>query len=315
MEESSTQIQEESGEIHYFCKVCGIDVFSGLKTRCSNCNAPICEKCDSNGFCLNCFLNLAPDAQSSLKLSKTLSWAVPLLLAFIIRNDFWYWIAGVGGTALFFILVHFYFRFKIIKHPDRYFYPRWLSIVNSDEYKRFIEENNKLRVVSFFQVQKKNTLEQDKIEELKIQADKSKNFSELADSDELSNENDDRPPDIPAYMDDAAYHLSDAMKELLASEAIESEELQDIGSSTSLESKSQLTDKNGILTNNSENRDRPQEVSRLKCTRCKRELVKGNICFECKVRICPSCGEDNRFTSTRCICGYKFEPLENLLED
>jgi len=309
MEEETNRTHENGAEIHYFCKVCGVDVFSGMKTRCSYCNAPICEKCDSHGFCLNCFLNLATDAQTSLKLSKTLAWAVPLLLAFIVWNNFWVWVAGVGGTALFFIFIHFYFRLKIVKHPERYFYPRWQKIVNSEEYKRFIDENNKMRVVSFFQVEKRNTLEQDKIEEMRIENERNKKYAELGENENGADEKDEDLPDIPAYMDEK-YHLSDEMKEILSSEAMNEQDFDETNSILESSQSSNISAKGAEALKNNEG-------SKIfsKCTLCKRELAKGNICFECKVRICPKCGEDNRFTTARCICGYRFEPLENYLNE
>lgn len=199
-----------------------------------------------------------------------------------------------------------------MKTPAIYFLPRWRNIVESNEYKEFIENDDNLRVLSFFKVTEDESLAQEMVRSLKAQELENIKFEKPENE---SEDEDHDGPDLPAYFDEK-YKLTPEMRSILYTDLDDDiDEMLELDYDEIAQKETEESEKQEVKQKEKEEKSGPVSGKIENCTICNKPLTKGNICFECKVRICPECGEDNRFSSNRCVCGYNFIPLEDLLGD
>ncbi len=279
----ATQIKKDRAVFH--CKVCAESFPASEKALCAYCKVPICADCDSLSFCLNCYINLHDSVQVQLKLTKTLAWAVPLLLGVITWFDLALWIFGVIGMFGFFAGMHFFIRYLIVHNPEKYISPHWRKITDSLDYKAFIQENKPLKVNTFFAITPDDLPLREKVN-VKENLKKSSPHPYSPEHIEKM--------EPPAYLDEN-FGL---WLEQEITKKIDEENKLSLPKDMSLE-------------------DVKRELSRLRgksCPTCTEDLDLGGICFTCHTKICPECAAPTNFVAGKCVCGYKFIPLQALFK-
>ena len=145
----SKQTPSISEGIGYYCKICGKKVETdATPSRCLHCGIPICSKCRSCGFCLNCFVRLNTDTGKMLKLLRQLIWTAPFFSIFSLMygiGNYFLTLAVLLGTLT---LLYYGMRRKIISQPDRYFPLNWRKIVQAESYQQYQDPNLSKRFIS-----------------------------------------------------------------------------------------------------------------------------------------------------------------------
>jgi hypothetical protein len=172
--------QEDSGHA-YYCKVCGVEKRAIRKIpTCLNCGVPVCDKCRSCGYCLNCFIQLTDDSRKSLKLMRALTWAVPLFSVFLLFFRGW---VDFLLIELFLVVLfgglYFYLRNRVKKFPERYVNHKWQYLVKSAEYQEFLDPGSKKRFIPDEWKEDAVVKRQAKIQKLKDWIEPKTDFSDV----------------------------------------------------------------------------------------------------------------------------------------
>jgi hypothetical protein len=132
----------EKSSSGYNCMICSTFVPTYDEPDiCYHCKAPICKKCKSCGFCLNCFLNLNDDSRKTLKLLQNMIWIMPIFTILVIFQGFTQFLIAEILTIGLFLGLYFFSRWFINKHSNRYFAPHWELKIKSTEYQEKLKKN------------------------------------------------------------------------------------------------------------------------------------------------------------------------------
>jgi hypothetical protein len=138
----SSENKTESSPNTFHCKICGKSYQNPANLEsCSHCGVPVCSKCVSCGFCLNCFLNISEDGRKTLKLFLNLLFVLPIVALFVLFQGWVRFLVAELVIISLFTTLYFYTKQKITSNPGRYFNPKWEARIHSDAYMLEIQDH------------------------------------------------------------------------------------------------------------------------------------------------------------------------------
>jgi hypothetical protein len=260
----------------YYCKICGLkkETYGKIK-KCKHCNLSLCKSCSSNGFCINCWINMKNDARKTIKLFKLLSIASPFLLILLlyqaileiiyqgIFNKLVQFLIGEIFLAGLMISLYFLSKNYINKYGSRYFESTWEKEIMTGYYRNLINPFKPQRYILKEMQQDFQRKRNHSVEKLKSWIDPEFSYDDVP---------------IPAHI------LEN--KEEPNPEKLEDKEIP----SPSI--KYHLIGK---------------ECPELNC----HEIIKfADFCPECNVKYCPECNKPNNPYNRLCLCGFVFPSLK-----
>lgn len=127
--------EQELAEMGYNCRVCGTYIHSLDEVpHCIHCKAPVCSKCTSCDFCLNCYLNISEDGRKTLKLLKNLIWFMPIFGILVLIQGWQKFIIAEIVLVVLFTSLYYYSRYQINHKSARYFNPKWEVVIHDPNY-------------------------------------------------------------------------------------------------------------------------------------------------------------------------------------